>query len=166
MSIYPIISGLALFAMIFGVHIACWRARVVRREMLWLLLLFIVLPAAVAGALIVDGSIYGPDILAAGMICLACSVVYVQTYTAIKEDIPSFRILLYLDACGDRGANEREVLEQLMSDTLFSDKIANLVDDSLIAVDNNTYRLKPAGRFLARTFLVYRRMLGLTLGAG
>lgn len=166
MTLYPIISGLALFIAIFCIHVMCWRECAVRRAMLWLLLLFIGTPVGVAGIFLAAAPASVLNVLVATMICLSCSVVYIQTYTAVKEDIPSFRILLYLESQDARGANESELLEQLRTETLFADKIVDLVNDSLISVENGVCRLKPAGRLLARAFLTYRRMLGLELGAG
>lgn len=158
--------GIVAFVATLGVHIVVWQFARPRREMLWLFALFLLLPLIAAVLMAVSGYAGTLDVLAAWMLQAALSVAYVQTYPAIREEIPSFQILLAISAAGERGLNRVEILTLFGGSSLFSDKMADLSDDGLLREVDGRLRLTRAGRLIALTFYHYRRLLGLESGLG
>ena len=78
--------------------------------MLWLFILFLLLPIVVAIVLVVSGSSTVVDVLAAWLVHVSIAVAYVQTYPALREQIPSFRILLAISAAGERGLDRDDLM--------------------------------------------------------
>jgi hypothetical protein len=158
--------GIAAFTATLGAHIAVWQLVRPRREMLWLFVLFLLLPVVVAVVAVVYGGVGVLEGLAVWLLHAALSVAYVQTYPAIREEIPSFRILLAISAAGKRGLSRDEVLSLFEGSTLFADKMTDLDNDGLLHQVDGRLRLTRAGRLIALVFHRYRRLLGLESGLG
>lgn len=154
------------FAVTLAVHVLVWRLCRVRREMLWVFVLFLLLPIVAAGFVVACGYVGASKTLAAWLIHAALSVVYVQTYPAFREEIPSFRILLAISATGERGMSQQEVLSLFEKSSLFADKMTDLNNDGLLREVDGRLCLTRAGRLLALAFYRYRRLLGLESGLG
>ncbi len=154
------------FAATLAVHVAIWRLCRVRREMLWVFVLFLLLPILVTGLVMAFGYTGTLDALAVWLIHAALSVAYVQTYPAFREEIPSFRILLAISAAGKRSMTQQEVLSLFEKSSLFADKMTDLNNDGLLREDDGQLRLTRAGRLIALAFYRYRRLLGLESGLG
>jgi len=158
--------GIAAFAATLGAHIAVWQLARPRREMLWLFVLFLLLPAVVVILTVVSGRAGMPEALAVWLMHAALSVVYVQTYPAVREEIPSFRILLAISAAGEHGLTRDRVLSLFEHSTLFADKMIDLDNDGLLRQVEGRLHLTRAGRLIAVVFHHYRRLLGLESGRG
>jgi hypothetical protein len=158
--------GMAAFAATLAAHIAVWQLVRPRREMLWLFVLFLLLPVIVAIVAVVSGRAGLPEMLAVWLLHVALSMAYVQTYPAIREEIPSFRILLAISAAGERGLSRDEVLALFENSSLFADKMTDLDNDGLLRRVDGRLRLTRAGRLIALVFHRYRRLLGLESGLG
>lgn len=154
------------FAATLAVHVVIWRLCRVRREMLWVFVLFLLLPLAAALALALSGHVLAEYVLAGWLIHIALSAAYVLTYPAFREEIPSFRILRTLAQAGERGMTQEEVLSLLEKSSLFSDKMTDLTSDGLLREVSGHVRLTLAGRAIAVLFRSYRRVLGLQSGLG
>ncbi|TAM45949.1 MAG: hypothetical protein EPN55_06960 [Gammaproteobacteria bacterium] len=158
--------SLLLFAGVFVLHVAVWRLFRVRREMLLLALLFLAVPGVALVVALVSGRLAPVETMATVLMLYALSVAYIQTYPGLKDDIPSFRILMLLDQAGRGGMTESEILDQIGEQSLFAFKVAELESDSLVIRNGDRVRLTPAGRMLATVFRSYRRLLGLGPGKG
>ena len=134
--------------------------------MLWLFILFLLLPIVVAIVLVVSGSSTVVDVLAAWLVHVSIAVAYVQTYPALREQIPSFRILLAISAAGERGLDRDDLMLLLGEPSLFSGKISDLSNDGLMREVDGRLVMTRAGRLLAQLFSGYRRVLGLGSGRG
>lgn len=154
------------FAATLAVHVVVWRLCRVRREMLWVFVLFLLLPIVVTGLAMATGYVGATYTLAVWLIHAALSVVYVQTYPAFREEIPSFRILLAISVTGGRGMSQQEILSLFEKSSLFADKMTDLNNDGLLREVDGRLCLTPAGRLLALVFYRYRRLLGLESGLG
>ncbi len=158
--------SLLLFMGVFMLHVAVWRLFRVCREMLLLALLFLAVPGVALVVVLVAGWLAPAETLAMALMVYSLSVAYIQTYPGLKDDIPSFRILMLLDQAGREGLTESEILARIGEQSLFAFKVAELENDSLVIRDGDRVRLTPAGRILATVFRSYRRLLGLGLGKG
>lgn len=166
MPVSLLLWSIVAFTATLGAHIAVWQLVRPRREMLWLFVLFLLLPAIVAIFAVVSGRAGMPEVLAVWLMHAALSVVYVQTYPAIREEIPSFRILLAISAAGERGLSRDEVLSLFEGSSLFADKMSDLDNDGLLRQVEGRLHLTRAGRLIAVVFHHYRRLLGLESGRG
>lgn len=162
--------GLGCFAAIFLVHLTVWRSGRVQREMLWLFLLFLFIPIVAAVMAVLVGVSIG-DVSIILLLYLAVAAAYIQTYPALKEDIPSFQILLCVYAAerGDTsgvGVGAEEVVATIGGTGLVTVKLDELNGDQLLSEHQGDITLAPAGRALALFFYYYRRLLGLAAGKG
>jgi len=158
--------SLLLFMGVFILHVAIWRLFRVRREMMLLAALFLVMPGGALVTALAFGWLMPVEMLATALMLYALSVAYVQTYPGLKDDIPSFRILMLLDQAGREGMTKSDILDRIGEQSLFVFKVAELESDGLVVWDGDSVRLTPAGRILAAVFSSYRRLLGLGLGKG
>lgn len=161
------LTGVAAFAALLVLQVLLWRLAGVRREMLWLAVLYLLVPTALFGALAAAGAGAPADCLMAWLLCLALGCGYVQTYPALREDTPTFRILFLLDSAGAAGLTRDQIVRAMDTRDLHASKLADLRDDGLMQVDESgRATLRPAGLALARVFRTYRGLLGLRRGLG
>lgn len=166
MELVLLLGGLA-FLLAWALQVLSWRILAVRREMLGLAVIFGLAPSALFLVAAATGSLDWRDALCAWVLAMAVACAYIQTYPALREDIPSFRILFAIGQAGPQGATARDIADAVNPGDLHSTKIADLAQDGLIRVTpGGTLELSPAGRLLARTFRIYRSALGLQRGLG
>ncbi len=165
MTFSALIAGIFLFFVVLAMHALLWNLFKIKKEILWLAAVFIVAPGAVAGLSWALGVANASFTIASGMLYVALAAVYIQTYPALREDIPSIRILMTIRA-GSNGMTRREIIERLMRQKLFSTKIADLENDALICIQEDRMRLTTMGAALARIFQAYRKLLGHAAGRG
>lgn len=165
MTLSVLACGMGLFLAALMTHVALWNIFLVRKEIAWLAFVFIVIPLAILALLYAAGLLETVFILAAGMVHLALSAVYIQTYPALREDIPSIRILMMLQA-NPQGLSRGQVLDGLARDQLFDTKVADLENDAFVRVRDGRMYLTNAGTILATVFLLYRKLLGSETGKG
>lgn len=160
-------AGVGAFLFLLGVQVVLWRLLHVKREMFGLAVIYLLVPCLLVLAVLTGTRIGVIDVLLAGFLYLALACGYIQTYPALREDIPSFRILFAIEAAGPAGLDEAGVVAALEGDSLFSKKMDDLASDRLIGVDaGGQLYLLPAGLALARVFRAYRKALGLQRGLG
>lgn len=166
MPVFILWWALIAFVATLTIHVVVWRLCRVRREMLWVFILFLLLPMVVTSLGVAFGYVGMLEALAVWLAHVALSAAYVQTYPAFREEIPSFRILLAISAAGERGMTQEAILSLFEKSSLFADKMTDLDNDGLLREVDGRLRLTRAGRLIARTFYHYRRLLGLESGLG
>ncbi|MES2509941.1 MAG: hypothetical protein V4625_08430 [Pseudomonadota bacterium] len=160
-------AGVGAFLFLLVVQVVLWRLLGVKREMLGLAVVYLLVPCLMVLATLATTRVDVMDVLLAGFLYLALACGYIQTYPALREDIPSFRILFAIEAAAPAGLDEAGVMAALKGDSLFTKKMEDLSSDRLIGVDaDGQLFLLPAGRVLARVFRAYRKTLGLQRGLG
>lgn len=142
-----------------------WRIALVKKEILWLFATLLLCPLLLVTAAIVCGYVEFMEGVAIALVHTALAVVYIQTYPALREDIPSIRILMLVDSQPD-GMDRRDILSQLDGAQFLETKIDDLESDALIASDGVVLRLTHIGTLLAMIFGLYRRLLGASSGQG
>lgn len=162
-----ILTGFVSAAAALAVHLAVWRAVRVRREIFLLITIFLILPVPALWAFAAARGWTGLEFTAAALVHTALALVYLLTYPAIKEEVPTFRVLLLVHSRGERGITPEEIVRELGDDeALYSTKIAELEGDAFVKTRGGTLALTWAGAVVARVFILYRRLLGLPTGLG
>ncbi len=162
-----LVAGVSVFLVLLFLQIVIWRVVDVKREMLGLAMLFVVVPAILVASLTIMFKTNSLDLVMSGFLYLALACGYIQTYPALREDVPSFRILFAIDASGSAGLTEEELVVRMQSGDLVSKKLQDLSRDRLVGVNDDGFLyLLPAGRMLALVFRAYRKALGLSRGLG
>lgn len=162
-----ILLGLSMFVVLFLVHISIWRLFTVKREMLVLFILFLALPSVVFSTTLFFKMYSMSYVIAVGLLYYSIAVIYLQTYPAIKRNIPSFEILFLLSQHRQEGLKESDIVKNLVKkDNLFSQKLDELKNDHLIIQRSDDLSLTIHGKILAHIFLLYRRILGQKRGLG
>eukprot|EP01031_Cornospumella_fuschlensis_P052020 gene52020-63600_t len=162
-----LVAGVGAFLILLALQVMLWRVLGVRREMLGLAVVYLLLPSVMSIVLAFGTQVDRVDLLLAAFLYLALACGYIQTYPALREDIPSFRILFAVEAAGQSGLSEEGIVIALQTDNLLTKKMDDLSSDRLVGVGvDGQLHLLPVGRMLALIFRAYRKALGLQRGLG
>ena len=151
--------GLATFSINLLAHAIIWNTFRVRNEIAALLAIFVAAPTlGYLGASMV--SLVPPwSLTAAGLLHLMLACAYIQTYPALREDIPSIAILFFIR--DNPSLDRNEIIAQIASrGHLVARKIEDLCRDGLAEKCGDRLLLTRSGRILAGAFQAYRRLLG------
>lgn len=160
-----LVGGAGLFLAVLITHVLIWNLFRIRQEIFWLALVFFILPWPLLFLIWNAGHLDVSSATALGILYISLAVVYVQTYPALREDIPSIRILLTVHE--KRGGMTRsEIIRRLGTRDFFETKIHDLQNDALVRVRNERLHLTIMGAVLACVFYYYRKALGRDFGKG
>lgn len=187
-SLRIIFLGIGLFLVAFASHIAVWRIVKPSKQMLWLTIVFIVLPiggwlifSAVAGPHSEDGAGWTATPLDTFLILLLnllLSAAYIMSYPPIQAGCPSLKIILAVNDSRAEGMTAEAIHRIFSEDILVSERLEDMVNDGLIFVKrdiagddlvslkNETIVISWKGYLIAQMFALYRRILNLPLGKG
>ena len=157
--------GIGLFIAALTTHVLLWNLFCIRKEVLWLIIVFMIVPFMILVTLCAAGCLDITMATAVGLLHMALAAVYVQTYPALREDIPSMRILMAVHE-NYGGLTRHELVARLARHKLFETKILDLENDSFVRVMDGRMTFTTAGAALAATFNFYRRLLGCDAGKG
>lgn len=90
---------------------------------------------------------------------------YIQTFPAIQADSPSLKIIDLIGNSKD-GLKKEEIINAFLEESLREERLRDLINEGLIVKKNEELILTKKGKFLAKTFILYRKILGLKRGAG
>ena len=167
MPVTVIAEGTALFVLCLVFHVLAWRTLRVKKEILFLFLIFLAAPLCFFVWACLTGRLGFWEAAAAWEIDAAFSVVYLQAYPAFKRDIPTFQILMLVRDSGPQGMSLEEIMRKTRDEQIhFIQKIEEMHRDGLTARDGSKVRLTAAGIWLAELFIAYRCLLGLPVGSG
>ena len=166
MSAWILSEGTASFLGALALHILAWRWKKPPREMTWLLVIFILLPAAAWLAGIILGGVEPERAALAFIWHTALSLAYIMTYPPIQAGCPSLKIVLAVHRSGDEGLSREGISALFSEESMFDERFNNLVEDGLVSWQYDAWGITGAGRIIARFFLFYRRLLKLPLGEG
>jgi len=173
MKIDVILYGLLLFGASLTLHISIWRIRLPWMSSFMLVLLLVGAPFAVGIGVMFDlggsGRLVGLNAVEAAeamLLHLCLAGTYIAGYPAVRAVSPSLDILIMISASPDKRMREEEMLRRYADMRLVSARIDDLRSYHLLIEHNGRYYLTVPARFIARTFLLYRRFLGLPMGRG
>jgi hypothetical protein len=169
--------GTISFLIALMVHILIWRFKKPPREMMWLVVIFILLPGIIYFGIVLSSLFSSsrqscfahPDIINRILTFIwhsALSSAYIMTYPPIQAGCPSLKIMLAIYSSRTAGMTIKDIERIFPEDTLFSDRFDDLIEDGLISWKYDAWGITGTGRLLARIFLTYRRLLKLPIGEG
>ena len=161
-----LIITFVLFSIVFFIQVFIWNFRKIKREIFTLFLIYLS-PIL----LIINFYWYFDliilDILIIGILYILLSLAYLQTYPALREDIPSFRILFLIEKSQKKGITKKNIEKKIINKSLLYSKYNDLLNDSMIYHDSNgDIRLTFFSSLLLYFFSLYRSCLGLEIGDG
>ena len=86
------------------------------------------------------------------------------TYSAVQADSPTMSVLLAIEATGGRGLGLAELLDRFTDRVLVVPRLDDLVLGGLARLRDGRYVIAPRGVLFARTFVLFRRLLGFERG--
>jgi hypothetical protein len=164
----------ALLLLAFAAQAVIWRHRRPRAQYTALLGLYLgALPLATAafaavrlacpaaaGALPLDPL----DWATFAVLYVALVLAFGTTYSAVQADSPTMSILLTVEAAGARGLGPDELLDRFPDRVLVAPRLDDLLAGGLARLHDGAYVIAPRGVLLARTFVLFRRLLGMERG--
>lgn len=165
MSPIVVFFGLTLFGLSFLSQPLLFAALKHKGEIRLLFVGFFAVPLVLASLAVALGMVPVESAFLALVFDFSLAAAYIQTYPAIREEIPSFRVLRLLRE-NRAGLTEEEIVRQAGHEGLFRTKVDDLVNDSLVERQAGSLRLTATGDKLARAFLCYRALLGRAPGQG
>jgi len=177
MIISPLILlfGTCSFAVALILHILVWRIIRPLKHLVWLGVIFIILPLFIYILLsYLSHTLTGlskyftsPFSIAFSLLWhLSLSSAYIMSYPLFQADCPSLKIIMAVSASMPEGMTLESINNFFSEDILLYDRLDDLVDDGLILVKNDKCEISLKGRLLSIFFSIYRRSLGLPLGEG
>jgi len=166
--------GIGLFLTAFFIHLFVWRIHLPKNHTKSLLGIFIGM--LVCGILMLwwlekndclSGMFsfsVGYGYLRLSFLYISLMLAYVVTYSAIEVDSPSLSISAIIGKAGPRGVS-REDLDRIMTDDiLVKPRVSDLVSVGIARLDKDRYKLTAKGAIIARLFIFYRGLLGVSKG--
>jgi len=143
-------------------HVVIWRVAPPRRDALELVLYLLVLPIALGLIWVGFG---GPLPWSAILLHLLLGINYIAIYPAFQATSPTVHVLCLLRE--EILGVEPEKVERVLSETTsLGHRVHDLHRGGLILRTEQGQRLSGLGNALAQFFILFRRVLGLSQGAG
>lgn len=159
-------------------HIIVWRLANPKNYILALLLVFVVVPPMVIGAieymrhyLVImaqsDGfRITFTEWLSIFFMYFSFVGAYILSYPAIQASCPSLSILLIIRDSMPRGTTYEELKSLFDIKGLVNPRLKDLVDSRFAVEKDGYYTIAKQGKLVLKIFMFLRRFLGLPMGAG
>ena len=155
----PVVTGALWFLLALLAHVVVWRMVRPRREVPWLFLIMLGVPAAAWWA--------APSQTRTLSVALALALAYIQTYPAVQARSPSLVILGATRRLAIHGCVTRDMIaDAVRADMSLAARFSDLDRERLVERTGDGPRLTRAGWFLAVVFVAYRRIINLGAGAG
>jgi hypothetical protein len=154
------------FAALMLIHVVVWRFFKVRKQILWLFLIFLGLPTLA----LLAGLAWGSDPIAwvlGYLLEFTLSCCYILFYPAVQNESPTLTMVRFLDRNKRAGGLSRgDILAAMCDDHPIQDRLVDLQNNGLIRASGGPQRLSGPGRLIAAFFYYYRRAMGLPCGEG
>jgi hypothetical protein len=164
----------ALLLLSFAAQALIWRRRRPRAQYTALLALYLgALPlatAALIGARLAWPAAAGAlplepvDYATFAVLYVALVLAVGTTYSAVQADSPTMSILLAVEAAGTRGLGQDELVDRFPDRVLVVPRLDDLLAGGLARLRDGRYVIRRRGVLLARTFVAFRRILGMERG--
>jgi uncharacterized membrane protein len=158
--------GLAFFACVFVLHICLWRFLKPKNEIKSILLIFVIIPFFLFSVFYVFTEIRenSQSFFYGALLFFSLSVAYIVTFPAIAIEIPTLKIIRLMEESA--ALNEDELVKKFDKESLLGSRKNLLEADSLITYSEGKLKLSFFGSLIARSFIAYRRILGMKIGDG
>ena len=154
------------FAGLMLVHVLVWRAFKVRKQILWLFLIFLGVPTVtLLAALVRHSDPIEWSLWYLLMFTLSCC--YILFFPAVQTESPTLAMVRHIDRNKRSGGLTRdEIMAAMCTDQPIQDRLIDLRNNGLIRASAGPQRLSGPGRLVAAFFYWYRRAMGLPCGEG
>lgn len=159
------LSAAILFICIL-IQAIIWNLKKIKNELIVLLTIFSFTPLILF--LILNNLIIflsRSELINTVVLTYSLSLAYIQTYPALKEDIPSIKILSLIKHSGKISKKEL-IKNHLLNDSLINSKQEELINDGFIFKQNRKIKVTKIGFLLAKIFIFYRNILNLKDSTG
>lgn len=157
--------SVGIFILTLLLQVIVWHCRKVIKEIAILFAIMCISPAAFLFTIYWRDLATNQEIFFIAVLVYSLCAAYIQTYPALREDIPSIRILNIIGA--EPGVNTEAVISSaLLSSTLKSDKEDELLSDRLVIVKNGNVSLSKFGIALVYIFKFYRNIMKINESTG
>lgn len=92
------------------------------------------------------------------------TLAYIVTYSAIEVDSPSLVILLNIAKSSSGGLSKERLSGIMSNEMLVVPRITDLVDDKMVLIDKDKYKLSSKGVLLINVFIFFRELLKASKG--
>lgn len=92
------------------------------------------------------------------------TLAYIVSYSAIEVDSPSLFILLNIAKGSSCGLSKESLYGIMSNEMLVVPRITDLVNDKMVFIDKDKYRLSPKGVFIISIFILFRELLKVPKG--
>lgn len=161
-----LLRSVGAFAGLILIHVVVWRLFKVRKQILWLFLIFLGIPTVVfLGGLATRSAPI--EWMLWYLLIFTVSSCYILFFPAIQAESPTLVMVRYLDkhkATG--GATRDEIMAKMCSDQPLRDRLKDLQENGLIRASGGPQKLSGSGRLVAACFYYYRWAMGLPIGEG
>ena len=161
-----LIRSVGMFAGLMVLHVLVWRLLKVRKQILWLFVIFLGVPTLsllgglVRGSAPIDWTLWY-------LLVFTLSSCYILFFPAVQVESPTLVMIRYLDIKNSSGGLTRdEIMAKMCSDQPVQDRIKDLQNNGLIGSSEGAQRLNGGGRLVAAFFYCYRRAMKLPMGGG
>ena len=159
-----ICSGLIGFLCCLIIQVIIWKIFLVKKEIATLGVIFFILPIILYLSLYLINEIPFIDIVMIALLNLSISSLYMQTYPALREDIPSIQLLFFIK--NNPELKRDEIINHFLKTNNFIKSIKkDLINDGLIKKDDPKC-LTLTGKALVKFFYYYRKFLGIKRAHG
>jgi len=164
--LFNLIITFSLFLLVFFTQVIIWNSKRIKKEILILFLIYLS-PILLIISFYWYLNLIILDIFIISILYIFLSLTYLQTYPALREDIPSFRILFIIEKSGKKGITKKNLEKKFIKNRLIHSKYDDLILDGMIHFNSNGYlRLSFFSSWLLNFFSLYRSFLGLKVGDG
>ncbi len=148
-----------IFLFAFLAHLFIWRAGLPKKNHT-LLLLNIFFGIFIASIFFKFVSLPGiADYWRLFFLHSSLTLAYIVTYSAIEVDSPSLVILLNIAKSPSGGLNKERLYGIMSNEILVIPRITDLVNDKMVFIENDKYKLSRKGEFLINSFIFFRKLL-------
>ena len=161
----PLIACATFFVSLCA-HVLHWHWKAPKRDVVALIVTFLLLPAVAIAALGLASSLFSPEeALAVYLLHFILSGVYIAMYPAAQASSPSLEILMLFRGRPE-GLTREEIVRGFNTVSVVSARVKDLVDSKLVVQPGGKLTLTPNGRWLSVLFALYRRSLALPVKGG
>lgn len=164
-----LVFGLTIFCLAFILHLIVWKIRLPKRQVKTMLLLFF---AVLFGSILILWNapasftflnLTAPDNMWEYLhICLffvSLTLAYMITYSALEADSPSLVMVMVINSAEPEGLDKKRFGELMSDETLVMPRIKDVLTDRMVYMEGDRYCLTPKGAFMARMFILWRRLI-------
>ncbi len=166
--------GLSIFFMAIIIHVVVWRThrdtrgiKLLLRIFLWTLIMtifFLYLIQLFTSHLNYIASKTFLDYLQICIFFISLSLAYTSTYSAAEAESPTALMINKVVKAGKDGLTKDEFEKAMTDEILIKPRIKDLLDDKMIFMTKNRYKLTMRGFLFVKIFILYRDFLNLPKG--